>query len=862
MPKPTLFPVRSLSATAVLLAFPALVFAQGAANQTVTITGSNIKRVDAEGVSAVQVVSREEIERSSAATLGDFARSLAINSAGSTNESAVNNQSGGAGISLRGLGQKSTLVLVNGRRVANHAIAQGADTFVDINSIPKAAVERIEVLKEGASAIYGSDAIAGVVNFILRKDYRGISLAASGGRSTEGGLGERSASLAVGFGDLGEKGYNVLAVLDIFQRDRLLLSERQTVGEGDFRGRPGGGLPWLSSSGGSWVLSPPVSGAARAPLDPCQGPSTPQPGNLFFSTGTVCGFTTTPYITAFPQADRASLLTRGTLSLSPSTSLFAELSYAANGSKWINQPQQFTNATTVLNPATGAPRTFSAFIPANNPSNPFGRPTQLRYTFFDVGPRAIDLKTDTYRALAGGSGTLADWDWEAAVGNSESKIREITRNQVDAFKLTEVINNGSYNFRAPTAAQTDNLRFSTTRNAKSELSFADLKASTQLAKLPGGPLSLALGADGRRETMSEMPDPAVVAGRILGTGAGRVDGSRTVTAAFAELSVPITKQLELQAAVRADHYSDFGNAATPKLALKWTPTGELLLRASWNQGFRAPTLVENAQSTATGFVNVRDPRRANATTLVSGIFTGNPNLSPEKSDAFTIGLVAEPMKNLSVGIDFYDIAQKNLVANNGFQYVVNNETLFPGAVLRDAAGVILSVADAYTNVSKVETKGLDVDFKLIMPAGNLGRVTARGNVSYIISWKQPAALGQPLTEFVGVNNSPDGALPRTRANFALDWDLGNFTSTLRVNHTGNYRQGSTTTPGAPPKIDSHETFDLYLGWRAMKTVKLYASVQNLKDAQPPWDPTQPLGFSLTQFDMRGRFVRAGLEVQF
>ena len=856
--------LRLVSYAAVLsCASPLAAWAQQA-TQTVIITGSNIKRINAEGPASVLTVSREDIERSAAATVGDLVRGLTVNSGASFNETNVNNQSGAAGVSLRGLGQKSTLVLINGRRFANHAIAQGSDTFVDINSIPKAAVDRIEVLKEGASAIYGSDAIAGVVNFILKKNYRGASASGTVGRSTEGGLGERNATLSLGMGDFDADKYNVLAVLDYFHRDRLLLSEREAVGLGDFRSRPGGGLPWQSSSGGTWVLSPPVNGAARAPFTPCLGPAQPQPGNLFFSSGTVCGFSTTPYITYLPEADRLGLLTRANFNLSESLTGFAEVSLSNNKSNWINQPQQFTSATTVLNQTTGNPQLFNALIPANNPANPYGRPTSLRYTFFDVGVREVSLTNDAYRVMAGLAGNSQAWDWEAAVGTSESKITENTGNQVNASALTAAINGNNYNFAAPTPAQTASIRTQTQRRASSKLDFADFKLSGTMGSLSGGAIGLAVGVDARRERMEDIPDNLVVAGNLLGTGASRVSGSRTVTAAFGEVSLPITKQLEVQIAARADHYSDFGNAVTPKIAAKWTPTKQVLLRGSYNQGFRAPTLAENAQATSTGFVNVRDPRRGNASTLVSGIQTSNPDLKAEKSDAYSLGIVVEPMTDVSLSLDYFRIEQKNLVALNGFQYVVDNASLFPGAVVRDSSNVIVSVADRFTNVSKVQTSGLDFDGKVRFAPTPAGRFTLRSNVTYVISWKQPPAAGLPLREYIAVNNGPAGALPRVKSKLTLDWDLGSFKTSFTSNYTDDYRQGDTgaVSRGAPERIGSHSTLDLTLAWSGIKNLRVFGSVQNLTDRQPPWDPTQALGFSVSQYDMRGRYVRAGLEYRF
>jgi len=337
-----------------------------------------------------------------------------------------------------------------------------------------------------------------------------------------------------------------------------------------------------------------------------------------------------------------------------------------------------------------------------------------------------------------------------------------------------------------------------------------------------------------------------------------------VSAGFGELSLPLLKQFELQLAVRADHYSDFGNAVTPKVAAKWTPLPEVLVRASFNKGFRAPTLAENAQSTSIGFVNVTDPTRGNASTLISGIQTGNPNLSAEKSNAYNIGLVLEPTKGVTLGADLYRIEQKNLVALNGFQYTVTNAALFPGAVVRDAAGVIVSVSDRFTNVSMVETTGVDVDAKVRFEPMPMGRLTARSNISYIINWKQPPAAGQPLREWVSTNNGPAGALPRYKAKVSLDWDIAAFTATFTSNFTAAYTQGSATAlaSGAPAYIGSMTTSDLTLGWSGIKNLKIFAAVQNIGDRQPPWDPTQATGFSLSQFDMRGRYLRAGLEYRF
>ncbi|NJR72446.1 MAG: TonB-dependent receptor plug domain-containing protein [Gammaproteobacteria bacterium] len=374
--------------------------------------------------------------------------------------------------------------------MANHAFANGAETFVDLHSIPKSAVERIEILKDGASAIYGSDAIAGVVNVIFRRDYQGIELSANSGKASEGGLRENGASLSVGFGSIGKDKYNVLAVMDYFDRDLMVFGDRKFLGNLDFRALPGGSF-FPATSGGTWVRPAGVTigPGNRAAMTPCQGTSTLQPAFApLFQTGTVCQYTVENALTAFPEAKRLGFFSRGNLEVSPQLNAFAEVSLSQNKSAWVNQWQTVTNTTVVFDPTTGGFRTFPNIIPLSNPvsaSNPYGRPASLNYTFFDVGLRTFDLTTDAYRVLAGLNGSAGRWDWNGAVGQSESKISQVTGNQVDAAQLRTFIDVGGYNFAAPTAAQTAALRVSTTRRSTSKLSFADLKATTELMQFRG-----------------------------------------------------------------------------------------------------------------------------------------------------------------------------------------------------------------------------------------------------------------------------------------------------------------------------------------------------------------------------------------
>ncbi|MCE2722178.1 MAG: TonB-dependent receptor plug domain-containing protein [Burkholderiales bacterium] len=854
-------------------------FAQDAAKvEKIEVTGSNIKRVDAEGPLPVTVISRDEIDRSAAATIGDFVRNLTVNSGGSGGDGEFNGASAGsAGISLRGLGQKSTLVLINGRRMANHAFARNLqDTFVDINSIPKGAIERIEVLKDGASAIYGSDAIAGVVNFIMRKDYTGGVIGASAGRSTEGGLGERSMNLSFGFGNLSKDRYNVFATIDYMHRDRLLLTDRKFIGQGDMS-RFGIGNPFLSSSAGTWVSVAPQAafaqgqlatvppgtptGVRRAAFATCLGNGFRQTlvpfAPLAFSTGTVCANSVAPFITTFPEVNRLGFLSRATFDLKGGTTSFTEVSLASNESKLISQHQSMTNVTQVFDPVTQGSRLFNPSIPVGNASNPFPTAYQLRYTFFDVGAREIKLQTDAYRVLTGLNGNAGKWEWEAAIGMSESKVKEDTSNQVDALALRNAITNNTYNFLAPTPAQTAALRIATQRNSTSKLTFGDAKATTTLGTMAGGDIGFAVGMDARREAINDTPDAFARGGRLLGTGSSITNGSRNVVAAYSEMVLPLAKVFEVQLAVRGDRYSDFGSALSPKVGAKWTPYDSILVRASHNRGFRAPTLTENTQTTSLTLTSVTGIPGG-----VSVIYTGNPNLKAEKSESTSIGIVWEPTKTISMSADWYYIVQRDLVSQNGTAYIVANPTLFAADIVRDSTGAITTIFDRYNNVAKVVVEGIDAEARWTVMSGKDGRLVLRTNGSYLASFQQPPAINQAIAEFAGGNAGPRGALPRTKAKIGVDYDYAGFAFSVNGNFTSGYAQkrvGPFAT--TQTRVPSQSTVDLSVAYSGIKNLKLFANVQNAGDKQPPFDASVGY-FDVTQYDLRGRYVRAGVEYKF
>ena len=836
----------------------------------IEVTGSNIKRTDTEGVNPVQTITRKEIERTGQATVAELLRTISANAGQSYNETFTNSFSPGAsGIALRGLSQKNTLVLLNGRRVANYGFAQNlADTYVDLNAIPISAVERIEVLKDGASAIYGSDAIAGVVNVILRRDYQGGEIGGSYGKAYEGGMAEKQANAIIGLGQPGVDRFNVLIAANYFRRDLTRYSDRDYINNQDFHRF--GGLNNNSSGAGTYQRAA-AANPNRVPFAACGTNGFPgyvAPIQAFAPTtltGRVCAYNPSPYLTLFPESTREQVVAAGTFDITPNLQAFADLAYSHNDNKQIFTPTPFSSTSVAFDPATGGVRRLPATLPVGNPSNPFAVPTNISYTFFDIGPRNSVLTSKFYRAMAGLKGNFGKWDWESAYLHSESEEAQHDFNRIDSYVLARVLANGTYNFVNPQnndPALTNSLRINPTRRSLSKLDLIDAKTSTEIARVPAGPVGFAAGVEFKRESISDRPDFLITNGNVLGQGATRTDGSRTVSAAYTEFSIPLVKTVEASLAAREDHYSDFGSAFSPKVGLKWQPIQELLFRATASKGFRAPSLPENSASSATSFVTVTDALAPGgpANVTISSVSASNPGLSPERSKNYNAGFVFAPDSTGSIGIDFYSIEQKHIVARDSAQFIVNNPGLFPGKLIRDPiTGSLITVLRSYRNFDALRTMGYDLDFKKTLVLSSLGKFTLNGNWTYLQRYKVQVSLNGPLNSYAGSNDYT--ALPRMRATTSLTWEYQAFTTQLTNYYTAAYSQFGSTT--GQTRVGEYRQYDLSVSWEGIKNLKLYGSVQNLGDTHPPFDSsTGGLPFDFTLYDARGRYFRAGLTYKF
>lgn len=840
--------------------------------EKIEVTGSNIKRVDTETVAPVQVITREDIEKTGKLTIGEVLRELPSNTGNSFNETFTNSFSpGSSGISLRGLGQKTTLVLINGRRMANYGFAQNLqDTFVDLNSIPNSAIDRVEILKDGASAIYGADAVAGVVNIILRKDFRGVELGGILGTSAQGGMNEYRTSITAGMGDLAKDRFNVLGVVDYLHRDLLTWSERDWTKSGDFTQFPGGALSgWSSGVGTLQVGAGPNGFGGRLALNPCPPGSAQRPVGDFDGRrlGTVCARNVTDFLTLFPESDRIGFLARGSFEFSPTLSMFGEANYSKNKSF-----QKFTAAfvpTSQVDQTNGLTVTTNVVLPVGHPNNPTAAARILQYAFYEFGGRDSDIETDAGRAMLGFKGNLGKWDWEAAGGAARSKTEQINYNRVNRFLLTPAFI-ASYNFSNPNLAASEALRITPRREATSKLTFADIKTSTEIAQLPAGPLGFAAGFEYRRESLQDRPDDLISTGAVLGQGGTSTDGSRNSKAVFAELSIPILKNLEGQLAARRDDYSDFGSKTSPKGGLKWTITKEFLVRATTSRGFRAPTLPEASPSRATFFTTVFDPVNQGFFTI-AGTVASNPNLKPETSKSDNIGFVFEPTKDLNMSLDYYRINLKDVI-QIPIQYTVNlyarGGTDPNRRVTRDANGTLLAVSDQYLNLDFQETSGLEFDLNYSFPLMN-GKFTLTSNYGYVKYFKVPEEPNGRPTDVVDLNSGDfTSAVPRHKGRLSGTYKKADWTGTVTYRYVHSMDQNAAGTPvragGTPPnaRVGSFYEVDLFAAYEGIKNLRLTAAVQNALNRRPPYDPAYGSGIDFTQYDGRGRFYTLGASYSF
>jgi iron complex outermembrane receptor protein len=880
----------ALAITAV--AFTQSVFAQqeqtdqtpqppGTTLDRVEITGSNIPRAVSETTENIQIITSQEIEHSGQSTVADYLHTISSNFA-SFNETFTNSFAPGAsGVALRGLSQKNTLVLLNGRRIANYGFAQNLeDTFVDLNVIPLSAVQRIEVLKSGAAAIYGSDATAGVVNIILKQNSTERIADAGVSATSHGGAGSRDASLAMGFGDFATDNYNVFVTGGVFKRDDLAAAQRPFTQAQDFSDKPDGFSVWLPTNSYTSNANPtapqtafPTCGRNGQPGQVVNLATLPETGG----SGTACAYNPASQLSLIPGTERANLTATGNLKLGANWTAFGDAFYSNVKTTSLFTPANLSATSIAYNPTTGGVSSVPNTLPVGNPSNPTAAPQDINYLFQSVGGRNYDVYSNTYRVSGGVKGTFANWDWEAAYGHSENHVTQRNYNSINVGALGTAITDGTYDFLDPTPAQSASIRSDWDDKSTSRLDTVGFKGNGSLATLPAGSLDAAFGAEFRHESTINIPSQLQLSGQILNYGLAEVDGGRSVYAAFAELNVPILKGLEADLAAREEHYSDVGGNFSPQVSVRWQPVNMLTMRAVASKGFRAPSLPEISHATSTSFVTVTDPSDPllRASETVGEVTSANPKLRPETSDNIDLGFVLSPTANYDLSVDYYHIQVNHVIATEAApQTIVDDPAAYPGQISRTGSGLLNYISVPYENKYQISTSGFDITGDLIfhLPAGARFRINA--SATYVSHLE--VNDGTNWTDYAGSNgwlyNSPisgGGPVPRWRGSVTGAWENPSWLGQLTVRYIGSYSNVCFEDNACGPEasqVSANTILDLYGEYTGVKNWKFSASVLNVLNTTPPWDWFAFVAFGTpydpTLYDGRGRTFEVRAQYRF
>lgn len=833
--------------------------------QEVVVTGSHIARADAETAVNVQVISASEIQSSGQETVADYLRIISSTFGNNSNESFTNSFApGAASVGLRGLAGKDTLVLLNGRRITNYGLFNNlSDSFVDLNVIPMAAIERIEILKSGGSAIYGSDAVAGVINIILKQKSTEKAVEVGGAVTTNGGAAERDANIRVGFGDFASDGYNVYLTGSVFKRDQLLFSQRTNTEGQDYRNLTDGFLAW--SIGNQYR-------ATRTPFPTCG--TNGLPGVVTTGTaGLGCYYNNADQLSLMPAAERANITATGNLRLNDNWTAYSDLFFSNEDTSNAFTPGSLSSSSYILLPATNGAAPFSNVLPGTNPASVGGAPTSISYRFQSVGRRDDEVVSNTWRVTVGANGTVFGWDIDGGYGHSENHVSFEGRNYIDAPNLAAEIANGSFSFLNPLSTPAANAALNVTDaySSVAKLDTVDLKGSGTLFDLPGGPMKMAVGAEFRNESVDLQPGAASAAGDVLSTGFTEVAASRSVWAVFGEFDFPILKSLDADVALREEHYSDVGSTSVrPQYTLRYQPLRQLTFRASYAAGFRAPSLAEASHSTSLANQQVNDPLdpqgRPNET--VGYITGGNPAVKPETSKNLDLGVIVSPIDNLNLSADFYNIYIKDVIAPNASaQAIIDDPAAYPGELVRGPDGTVVYAKALYTNQFKIHTSGVDVNTDYSIPLAVGGKLKVALNATYVNRFEVNSA--GVWSNYTGSNGwdylSPiagGGPVPHWKGSLSGGWDNADWGGRATYRYQSGY-QNSTTTAGfgtTQVNVASFDAVDLDAEYRGLKNWKFVLSVVNLFNRYPPYD-SSALNFSPTgtpydpfTYDDMGRMI--------
>jgi len=826
--------------------------AQSEGLERVIVTGYVVPRVG-DGPVPITSLDNNYMHRRGATTVQSVLQSLPQNVGSFTPavDAGLNIVPGASSVNLRGLGENNTLVLIDGQRQVSFPLAQnGTSNFVDINSVPLAAVDRIEILRDGASATYGADAIAGVVNIILKDEYNGTDLYTHYGITQRGDGAEYHTSLTGGIASKlwnDESKFSIISALDYYELDPIRASDRgfssnpdhSSRGYNDRRSHWGNRLQTIDPSTGNFVLERPrLNGIGVKPLDFAQG--SPDSMIPFYNYA--------PYLNLIPREQRIGNFTK---------IKFEPTNFLRFYDSFLHQHQEENTQITpnpILNSSDGL------VVPANNPYNPYGQDIPIFYSVLDAGPRRKIVTIDTMHNVVGVQlfNLPNNWFIDASYLYAESDLEEKGPNSLSISRLRSALGGSAagligqyYNpFRDNSiyrdATNTALINFAKVPlfdQARSSLAIWSLKTGGELFSLPSGAITLGLGLEYRDDKIIDRKDIYSQSNDIIAVRSKGSDGQRWIWSHYYELTVPIlgdkwsfpsARLFEIVVAQRYDEYSDFGSAAKPKFSFRYKPLDDFTIRGSYSEGFRAPSIAELFSGQTKGFVTGRgliDPKTGSLgdTLVISG---SNPNLKPELAYSYYLGGVWTPaskdpayspvgfLNGLNVYVDYYSVEKRNNITSVDPQFILNHESLFPGAVARNTGGMVLAINNSFQNIGRLETEGFDFGFMYTTKEFVWGKIDFEFNGDYIRRYVIQNLPDQPFIAKAGTY-----ALPVYKHSVQVFYSKTLFgTDTFSTGITWNYidsEQDQTPEPsGKVHMIGNWNTFDYQIAYNFEKAEEL------------------------------------------
>lgn len=832
--------------------------------EEVVVTGSRLRRL--EEPPSVSIFDRTAIAELGVQTVADVLNYLPQQP---YRDSDVHRPGGARFIELRGIGADASIVLINGRRAVPSGGASVSFNAFDLNTLPLAAVERIEVLSEAASAVYGADAIGGVINIQLKDDAYSPTLDVYYG-GAKGGAEERRVSAAGGFAGSRAR---VSLLLDAFDRNELSGEERSLRADQDYRRF--GSIDRRSLNGNPGNIS--STSAANLPGLPSRVAAVPlgstgvglAPADFLATAGQQRRESLGRFVSIVPEARRLGAAVFAEIDVLSDTTLFSELLYTDNE----------------LIALTSPPSTAGLVTPSSNPFNPFGVDVAVNYLLTGIGPRRSVAESDSLRAVAGARGRLGAWEWETAVIRSDEDGAEWIENAADPDRVAAALASSdpatALNvFQDGPGASPNVLASLIASPDKGAFGFEATQASAfmrgDVASWAAGDVQLVVGGEWRQEDM---------AFRAFGVD---IAPERTVKAAFTELELPLlggdrtapaVNSLSLTLAGRFDQYDDFGDTFNPQYALNYKPTSHLLLRAAYSTSFRAPSLYElYSPRRAVPGVIVTDPVR-NETYAVVRVTGGDPSLQPIDAHSSTFGAVWAPaaISGLRLAASYWRIRMDGRVSLLQPQQILNFESLFPNNVVRaapevsGAPGRVQQVATSYVNFGRLDTDGVDLNARYSIKT-RLGVFAPSLAASWIDTFEVASLPGVPIIDRVGVAQAITGSITEWRATAALAWSLGGWGASVTARYVPSYADATTggvlngRTIDAQTLVDAQTSFqfeDASGFGRVLSGMRISAGATNVFDQLPRFaEAGGPFGHDPYQSDPRGRFVYVKLSKQF